>query len=135
MSKRIDKDKFLEPFNHIKTLRSALKDVTSEQLSLYIDKMKTIHQEKVRLEEAARMEQEIQEKNLRAAVQAVDSILEQKGLEFDDILKAKAIPKRKAKYVLNINGKDIFYVGTGRKPKEIDEYLSQGGKLEDLEIK
>lgn len=126
---------FVKPFHHIKTLRSALKSVDSSELQKFIDKMNVILQEKQTSEKEEQQRRREENKKLKQALSEVDKILESTGFDMDDLIIAKATKSRVPTHVLHKDGKEIFYVGTGRMPKEFEEYVNSGGNLDDLKIK
>lgn len=125
---------FVKPFNHIKTLRSALKGVSSSELQKFIDKMNIIRQEKVDHEQEEANRRRDEKVKLEQALSGIHEILESSGLDMEDILVASATKRRTPTHVLNVNGKQVFYVGTGRMPKEFEQYLKNGGDLDALKI-
>ncbi|WP_034414005.1 H-NS family nucleoid-associated regulatory protein [Candidatus Photodesmus blepharus] len=127
--------KFTDSFNHIKTLRASLKGLNSEELKKNIDKMSIILKEKIRLEQQKEKKEREKEKQLKEALSEVNRILEFSGLNLQDIILAKATNRKQPTHKLNVNGKEIFYVGSGRIPKEIKKYIDNGGQLDDLKIK
>lgn len=128
-------EEFLKPFNHIKILRSALKDVDSATLRKHIHKMNVICEEKEKQEQKEAQEERERQERMKRTVAKVEQILDEEGLDIEDLLIARHTKKRPPTHVLNIKGQDIFYVGTGRMPKEFEEYLDNGGNLDDLKIR
>eukprot|EP01155_Anaeramoeba_flamelloides_P010765 Anaeramoba_flamelloidesa326262_79.p2 GENE.a326262_79~~a326262_79.p2 ORF type:complete len:133 (-),score=22.82 a326262_79:210-608(-) len=128
-------EEFLKPFQHIKTLRAALKDVDSATLKKHIHKLNVICEEKEKQEETEAQQERERQERMKKAVAKVEKILDAEGLDIEDLVIAKHTKKRPPTHVLNMHGRDIFYVGTGRMPKEFEEYIANGGSLDDLKIK
>lgn len=96
--------------------------------------MNVIYNEKIELEKEEERRKEEEQRKLKEAVSEVERILESTGLNMEDIVIAKATKQRVPTHVLRQGGKDIFYVGTGRMPKEFEEFVESGGNLDDLKI-
>ncbi|MFZ3461450.1 H-NS family nucleoid-associated regulatory protein [Vibrio harveyi] len=125
---------FLKTFQHLKVLRAALKSVDSKALEKCISKMNVILEEKIEQEELAAKEERERREKVESTVQQVDELLSQAGLDINDLVAIKNTKKLPPKYVLQVGDEEIYYVGTGRMPKEFEEYVANGGDLDELKI-
>lgn len=121
-------------------LKSALKNLSVEQLNKVISSIKQIALEHEEEEELARLEAEENEKKIKELLE----IAEEKGVDLEALktqLEVTTTPKRRRKTSVmkyqykDINGKSKRWSGQGRQPKEIQEAIQNDHKtLEDFLI-
>ncbi|WP_234498124.1 H-NS family nucleoid-associated regulatory protein [Vibrio maritimus] len=121
---------------NIRSLRAFSRDLTLKQLEDALEKMTTVVGE---LRQIAEQEA----KAIRnAQLSSIAARISREGIDVDELITALSRNERKAKRTprppkykyTDLNGNEKTWTGQGRTPSPIQEYLDEGGALEDFLI-
>ncbi|GAL11474.1 DNA-binding protein H-NS [Vibrio astriarenae] len=126
---------------NIRSLRAFSRDLTLDQLEEALNKLTVVVEERQAIEE----QKKENEAERLAQLESITQQISQTGINVEELINAlsgqtnkKPISKRSprpAKYkYTNHHGQEKTWTGQGRTPSPIQEYLNEGGELEDFLI-